>query len=34
MVNDKALIAVYSCSTYNINNAVSGHFNKQNSLVS
>jgi predicted alpha/beta superfamily hydrolase len=26
MVNDKTLIAVCSCSTYKINNAISGHF--------
>ena len=33
MVNDKALIAVCSCSTYKINNAVSDHFNQQNRPV-
>ena len=26
MANDKALIAVWCCSTYKINNVVSGHF--------
>jgi phospholipase/carboxylesterase len=33
MVNDKGLITVCSCSTYTINNAVSGHFNQQNDAL-